>query len=523
MSNNTMTNKRNEMTFINSGDIFMVKPSLSYRAHAKLPSGTYTIGFSREEGYFFKVADGFELPSKIYGDSQKDCDRIINTFKSRPYTTGVLLSGEKGSGKSLLAKLIASTCSSKLEIPVIIVNTPLCGEQFNIFISSITQPIVLVFDEFEKVYSEQESQESLLTLLDGTYQSKKLCVFTCNDSYRINSHMRNRPGRIFYAIEYKGLDLEFVKDYCRHNLNNKDFIRKVCNISERYRPFNFDMLQALVEESNRYEEDPTKSIKYLNMKENDEDYFASKRYETFVTAVTPNGQQNMFKSFGVQDPLNGLEPIRGYFAGDIINDTYGSGEYAHKTAMLLSDPNKMEAIRGFEMSDYFHDHIFDYMIGIPNLSPDNKEKEPLLRPTPQISVSIDELLRVKNNKEPNDGEVTAEVPINNNKKKKMAMPSPVQVTKDSFRAALGPNYNGRNIQFVSASIRYHNTHIKMADSYTNKFVIEGAELILIGIDLSLNGEGGGEFRFCIPNVRIEAKVDYSHFNRQRAMTEYDYL
>jgi hypothetical protein len=130
---------------------------------------------------------------------------------------------------------------------------------------TIDQPCIVLFDEFEKVYSSEE-QEAILTLLDGVFPSKKLFMLTCNDKWRVDSHMRNRPGRIYYMIDYKGLDMQFIMEYCGDNLVNKLHIPKLCSIASLFNQFNFDMLKALVEEMNRYNETPEEALKMLNAK-----------------------------------------------------------------------------------------------------------------------------------------------------------------------------------------------------------------------------------------------------------------
>jgi hypothetical protein len=129
----------------------------------------------------------------------------------------------------------------------------------------IEQPTVILFDEFEKVY-DKEDQERMLTLLDGVYPSKKLFVLTCNDKWRVDTHMRNRPGRIFYSLDFKGLEQDFIIEYCEDNLVNKEHIQGVCRVAAMFDQFNFDMLKALVEEMNRYNESPSESMKMLNAK-----------------------------------------------------------------------------------------------------------------------------------------------------------------------------------------------------------------------------------------------------------------
>jgi hypothetical protein len=175
-----------------------------------------------------------------------------------------MLTGEKGSGKTLLAKMLAVN-AAKNQMPTIVINEPWCGEGFNAFMQMIEQPTVILFDEFEKVY-DKDDQEKMLTLLDGVYPSKKLFVLTCNDKWRVDTHMRNRPGRIFYSLDFKGLEQDFIIEYCEDNLKNKEHIQTICKIASMFDQFNFDMLKALVEEMNRYGETPQEAMKMLNAK-----------------------------------------------------------------------------------------------------------------------------------------------------------------------------------------------------------------------------------------------------------------
>jgi hypothetical protein len=84
--------------------------------------------------------------------------------------------------------------------------------------------------------------------------------------------MRNRPGRIFYAIDFSGLDVDFIREYCEDNLKNKDHIDSVCKASFMFSQFNFDMLKALVEEMNRYGENAHEAMALLNTKPQNSDY-----------------------------------------------------------------------------------------------------------------------------------------------------------------------------------------------------------------------------------------------------------
>lgn len=249
--------------FLKSGTRFNVSTKESMDLHEMLPAGTYTVKFDKMAGCFYLEAiDGFEIKGKVYGDTKRNATRILSTFDDRTASTGVMLTGEKGSGKTLLAKML-SLDAQAAGVPTIVINQPWCGEEFNGFMQMIEQPTVILFDEFEKVY-DREQQEAMLTLLDGVYPSKKLFVITCNDKWRVNEHMRNRPGRIFYMMDFKGLENDFIVEYCQDNLKAKNHIETICRIASMFDQFNFDMLKAMVEEMNRYGETPQQVMKMLN-------------------------------------------------------------------------------------------------------------------------------------------------------------------------------------------------------------------------------------------------------------------
>lgn len=241
----------------------MVAPADAVDMTEDLPAANYVVKFEQMQGFYLETTEAFTLPSKVYGRCESNSKRILSTFSSRDKNTGVLLVGEKGSGKTLLARKIAIESG----LPVLIINSQFTGDNFNSFLSSITQPCMVFFDEFEKIY-DRDHQEKILTLLDGTYQSRKLFVITSNDKWRIDSHMRNRPGRIFYLLEFGGLDEKFIREYCADTLlpQYQELVEKIVEISSMFDIFNFDLLVAFVEEINRYGEEPKQLMPILNAK-----------------------------------------------------------------------------------------------------------------------------------------------------------------------------------------------------------------------------------------------------------------
>ncbi len=219
-----------------------------------IPPGTFGIGVTMEGDFFLYPKNDMEVPSVTYGDTDDKSERIIKTFLSREgKNTGVLLEGTKGSGKTLQAKML-SVALREIGIPTISIGSPFNGEAFINFMSKIKQPIMVMVDEFDKLYAEKEHQDGLLTLLDGVGGYNKLFVLTKNDGY-VSEFLRNRPSRIFYSFSYKKLPKSTLDDYLAKNLDNKAFVSDFETLYNLSSDLNFDVIQSLVEELNRYPDD----------------------------------------------------------------------------------------------------------------------------------------------------------------------------------------------------------------------------------------------------------------------------
>lgn len=287
----------------------------------KLPPGNYVIKTGLSGFFFAQYEKEFDLGPKIYGNAMARAERIINTFLDRSGSTGVLLSGEKGSGKTMLGKLICKILAERHGIPTIFITEPWSGDAFMEFMGSINQPAVVFFDEVEKVYNgtvtEQHgdaSQTHLLTLLDGIFTTQKLYILTCNDKMKIDEFMINRPGRIFYAFDFEGLEEDFIRQYCADNLKKADaYLEDVVKVASFFKHFNFDQLKAIVEEVNRYDERPQDTLDYLNIN-------PASDYSQYDCQLIPAGLERPLVSLSpnvVNNPLTDPRSRLGFYTYEL--------------------------------------------------------------------------------------------------------------------------------------------------------------------------------------------------------------
>lgn len=251
-----------------------------------------------QQGIFYLeyVSNNFDIPSKIFGNENKKAEKILNTFNDRNDSTGALFTGDKGSGKTLLAKTIANRCINEFNIPVILINqqfAPVDG--LGTFLNDIGVSCVL-FDEFFKTWGDK--QDSLLTLFDGTFSTKRLMLLTENKEYKINEYYKERPGRIFYHFKYSKISEAVINEYCNENKIDKDKVNDIIEYSRVQTYFTFDTLKAIVEEIQRYsDENVIELIKDMNIGSDDNhgyDEFEIIKLESLDPNVIKTADQKIF-------------------------------------------------------------------------------------------------------------------------------------------------------------------------------------------------------------------------------------
>lgn len=220
-----------------------------------LGGGVWLVEFDPNIGYYLTRQADMELPSKIYGANHSICDRIMNTFSLRQgKTTGVMLQGAKGTGKTLTAIEVCIEANKK-GMPVLLIQSEHWGSAFNDFMGKIEEPCVVFIDEFEKVYTDQRAVASTLMLLDGAIKTTKLFLLTSNSILREEAHFKfldNRPSRVHYTFEYGSLSKEAIEEYIEDQLEHKVYAKDILAVRRAFTLFTIDILKAIVFELNTY-------------------------------------------------------------------------------------------------------------------------------------------------------------------------------------------------------------------------------------------------------------------------------
>lgn len=249
------------MKIVNFGSTFRIFGD-DLKTFDKLPAATYKVDFNPMSGFSLDQVDDFKTKEeKIYGSHAEKIQKVLKSYTKFDRSMGIILSGNKGMGKSMFVQLIGEEVIQQLDIPVILVTKPFVG--IADFIEEIDQEALIIFDEFEKMFSNRgvssnreqpthiESQDNLLGLFDGTSQKKRLYAITVNELHRVNDFMLSRPGRFHYHIRFDYPSSDEIEVYLRDKLDEAYHgeIKHVVSFANRVK-LNYDSLRAIAFELN---------------------------------------------------------------------------------------------------------------------------------------------------------------------------------------------------------------------------------------------------------------------------------
>lgn len=198
------------------------------RIEKRLPTKNFELTFDMIGNCFLQEIESFKMPEKIYETDEFMRSLISKTWDAESKNLGVLLTGTKGQGKSLNAKILCQ----QIGLPVICINKQIpLKVDFVQFLNSIKQDFVLYIDEFEKLFSKKSksedseggangfhTQESFLTFMDGVLTNENKILFLLTTDDEVTEFFINRPSRIKFLKEYDDLPEELFFKICEDKL-----------------------------------------------------------------------------------------------------------------------------------------------------------------------------------------------------------------------------------------------------------------------------------------------------------------
>lgn len=240
--------------FLKVGDTITIRKSVEGLEYDLEAGKTYQLCIDRwGDQIFFKVIDGLNLPSKVYTTDEEEMfmNKILNHYsKADNGVLGVMLSGLKGSGKTVMAKQIAL----KSDLPIIIIDKGFSPRKLaELFQDLSGTEACFIFDEIDKI-GEDYDDTFLLQVLDGANTTgKKLMLFTCNNEEDINDCLIDRCSRIRYWRDFDELSTSMIQKVLEDVLEDKDEVKPLTDfIQEKFGCVSFDNIVSFANEVNAY-------------------------------------------------------------------------------------------------------------------------------------------------------------------------------------------------------------------------------------------------------------------------------
>lgn len=217
----------------------------------------YLFNFDGQGNCWLEDVESFKFPEKIYDVNADLRSYIKKSYEANQKNLGILLTGNKGQGKSLTAKLICT----ELEQPTIIINKRIpSGINFVNFFNQIKQNYTLFVDEFEKLFDTKKNsdntegyhtQESFLSFMDGVFTNEHKIVFLLTTNETVNEYFINRPSRIKFLQEYSELPEELFDLITDDKLKNSEF-KEDLELNISLVNLNIDLLISIIDDINLF-------------------------------------------------------------------------------------------------------------------------------------------------------------------------------------------------------------------------------------------------------------------------------
>lgn len=325
----------------------IVKDSGNYFIHnniqvlKKLEPGNYSLDWDAKGNCYLRDEQDFRLPKRIYGNEEFK-DQVLKSFFNFNENMGILLEGQKGTGKTLDSKRI---CISS-NLPVIIISKSIPIEvDFISFINSIDQDILLFIDEFEKLFQDQNTgkdfhnQNVFLSFMNGSRSRRHKILFLLTSNSEIGEYFRNRPSRVKYYKKYFFMSKEVYDSIIEDRLIDKESFKEDLVRNLPISEATVDLLNCIIDEINLHNKKYSSFKEFFNHKSVRIEYIKRRFDEQKNTYVFVDNVK-LSRVLTMEDSGNYVPELGGY-----IDITFASNEeiFYNKKILKYSDDDDDES------------------------------------------------------------------------------------------------------------------------------------------------------------------------------------
>ena len=281
--------------FVKSGNRILPKPNGT--DYNLINGKAYDLKWDDWSDMAYLAENGeLNLPSKIYELNEDKIfkKRVLNNFNNHENSIGVMLAGTKGTGKTMLAKVIAKESN----LPIIIVDSQFPTTRLIGFFKQFSTPVCVIFDEIEKNFNTGR----MLDFLDGVEKTtKKLVLMTCNELDKVSEYLQDRCSRIRYVRKYGINDnLAFLPMLIENKeIKNAEIVRKF--VEERFKLPSIDNMNAFLNEVKDLEDEDISLddiVKYMNI-----NTYPPKQSSTESTSEEIETNSDDFNEYNLEEDL----------------------------------------------------------------------------------------------------------------------------------------------------------------------------------------------------------------------------
>lgn len=241
--------------FIKSGNMYSPIAIDKGVLSDSLEPAIYDLKVGKKGPFLIRTMERYVLPNEIHGNRLGTNIKYTKlSYDKTDKPLGLLISGTKGSGKTILAKSLCNMFMDDYRLPIINVNEYIEPDIITMVIRSVG-PCVVFFDEYGKTYNNKKDSlhatraaDDLLGYFEDASLGKVVNILTENNPMDVGPFVLERPSRIKHHFNYDGPTPDEIKSILDSFSKLDKGIKDIINLWSTIFKLNLDSIQLLASE-----------------------------------------------------------------------------------------------------------------------------------------------------------------------------------------------------------------------------------------------------------------------------------